>query len=158
MEPLNFEDLTEGLNFVFVGTRDHFKNTMAQFKDVHNAYFVSKIDYRHITDKFIDINALVIIHKDHEVKILEVINFPNIDLDWVKCLKIFTKNYQDPNPSDKQFKWGQIATYDTEIMCNNCGYIETLRAGETYPICITCQSGLPDSPTEPDQSFWANLN
>ena len=158
MEPLNFEDLTQGLNFVFVGTKDHFKSTMSQFKDTPNAYFVSKINYRHLTDKFIDINSLVIIYNDHEIKILEVINFPNIDLDWVACLKQFSTNYGEPEPEDKLYKWGQIAAYDTEIMCNNCGYIETLRAGETYPICVTCQSGLPDSPTEPSQSFWANLN
>jgi hypothetical protein len=157
MEKLNFEDLKEGLNFVFLGDADHYQSIFQQFEHMTNVYFASSMDHRNLTDKYIDDISLVVVNNDLDVKILDVVNFPDLNLNWETTLKIYIDNYNNPEDYNKLYKWGQIAMADIEILCSNCGYITSIKAGETYPICEACHSGLPDSPTEPDVAFWTNL-
>jgi rubrerythrin len=158
MEKLNFDDLNEGLNFVFVGPQEQFTTTMEQCQDLSNVHFVTKLDYRNLTDKFIEEQALVIINQTNTTNILDAINFPNIELDWYKAIKTFEVNFDEREPTNKMYKWGQQVPYDTEIICNNCGYIDNAHVDSVYGICPVCQSGLPESPTEPEIEFWTNLN
>jgi hypothetical protein len=157
MDNFNIDDLQSGLNFIFLGPNDYFKAIYNQFEDMSNVYFVQRLETKNLTDKFVDESSFIIIDNDLNPKILEVINFPQIELDWNSAVKIFIKNYNTIQPSNNQYKWGQMNHDSREIMCANCGYIVALKEGETYPICEACHSGLPESPTEPDVEFWINI-
>jgi hypothetical protein len=158
IQELNYNNLSRGLNFIFVGPQTMYKNIISQSNNRSDVYIVDSLDYQYLTDKFIDEQALVIIDKQDDIIILEVINFPDIKLDWLSAIDIYIANNENHKPINKLYKWGQITNYTTEAMCNNCGYIDNIHQGESYPICPVCLSGLPHSPCEPDQEFWVNLN
>ena len=155
--PLDLGDLKEGLNFVFVGAFDNLQNLLKENKS--NINFASRVNnYRTLTDGFIEESSVVIINKEEDYKILEIINFPNPNIDWLGSLEKYQTNYQNQEFDQELYKWGQIAKYDTEILCSNCGYIHSIEESYTYPICPACQSGLEDSPTDSDKAFWNNLS
>jgi hypothetical protein len=157
MENINLDDLNDGLVFIFVGKKEHLPHSLERFTNKHNVYFTPEIKLNHHTDKNIDEVALVIGTNDLELKVLDVINFPDPDIDWFTTIKTYEENYNSYEVEESKYKWGQTTTNACEIMCDNCGYITSIKEGETFPICEACQSGLPNSPTEPEKSFWIVL-
>ncbi len=157
MENINLDDLNEGLLFIFVGKTEHLPHSMEKFEHKANVYFTPEIKLNNHTDKYIDEVALVICNNDLELKVLDVINFPDPEIDWYYTIKTYEENNGNYELEESKYKWGQTSTNSCEIMCDNCGYITSAKEGETFPICEACQSGLPGSPTEPEKSFWIVL-
>ncbi|MGL4759138.1 MAG: hypothetical protein ACRCXZ_07390 [Patescibacteria group bacterium] len=157
MEKINLDDLENGLWFIFVGNKQHLKNIIENCENQSNVLFTDDLTIKEYSDKYIDELGLCIVNKDLDVKILDVVNFPDPEFDWCSVLQQFENNYTEYEPVNGKYKWGQIAPRDCEIMCDNCGYITSIKEGETFPICEACQSGLPNSPTSPDEAFWIIL-
>lgn len=157
MQQLHWSELKTGLSFIFVGDESHIKEILNNCNDLEQSYHTNDLRVRNFTDKHLQEIGIVIVHKTNEVQILDIINFPAPEIDWNKTLTQFIENYNNQEPSDSKFKWGQIAPRDCEIMCDNCGYITALKKGETFPFCEACQSGMPGSPTDSHEEFWIML-
>ncbi|MBC7472145.1 MAG: hypothetical protein H7196_02680 [candidate division SR1 bacterium] len=84
---------------------------------------------------------------------------PEIKYNWITEVCGFAQNALDMNP-DKNglWKFGQTVTKAGEYLCVDCGYIETFKEGDVYPVCEVCLSGDPEGPTDgPNQGYWEFL-
>jgi hypothetical protein len=84
---------------------------------------------------------------------------PETKYNWVSEICGFAQNAMDTNPDSKGlWKFGQRVTKAGEYLCIDCGYIETFKEGDIYPVCEVCLSGDPEGPTDgPEQGYWEYL-
>jgi hypothetical protein len=104
--------------------------------------------------------AILYFRKDGDnIKHLYTREKPELKYNWVDEICGFAKNALDTNPDDKNlWRFGQSVSKAGEYLCVDCGYIETFKEGNVFPICEVCLSGDPEGPTDgTDQGYWEFL-
>jgi hypothetical protein len=84
---------------------------------------------------------------------------PQHTYNWVEQVIGFAQNYQNTEPdANNLWRFGQKVTKAGEYLCVDCGYIESFKEGDIYPVCEVCLSGDPEGPTDgPHQGYWEYL-
>jgi hypothetical protein len=85
---------------------------------------------------------------------------PELKYNWVQEICGFAQNAMKNTTDDKNlWRFGQNVMTAGEYLCVDCGYIETFKVGDVFPVCEVCLSGDPEGPTDgPEQGYWEYLS
>jgi hypothetical protein len=84
-------------------------------------------------------------------------------LDLAQSMIDFIAQYQSDVSGLDLLGWGNKILEEGDYMCNDCGYILTVKTGGefepgmVFPTCDVCQSGEPEGPTGTLEPFWQKL-
>jgi hypothetical protein len=90
-------------------------------------------------------------------KILVDANNISTKHNWMEVMSQFVDNYNNPDPIDGYYGYGQRAPKTADYLCKDCGYIVEFQAGDVFPVCEVCQAGEPDGPSRPEEGYWEEL-
>jgi hypothetical protein len=97
--------------------------------------------------------------KGDQVRHLYTREQPQHTYNWIEQIIGFAENFQSTTPDQNNlWRFGQKVIQPGEYLCVDCGYIESFKEGDIYPICEVCLSGDPEGPTDgPNQGYWEYL-
>ena len=96
--------------------------------------------------------------QNEQIEVLQTILSPDQGYDWADLSRVFFANYELEEPDNEgYYRWGQIVPEDADYLCRDCGYVENLKAGSTFPVCEACLDGMPDGVCGPEEGFWEKL-
>ena len=84
-------------------------------------------------------------------------------LDLSQSMVDFISQYNTDVSGLDLLGWGNKILEEGDFMCNDCGYILTVKVGTefepgmVFPTCDVCQSGEPEGPTGTLEPFWQKL-
>jgi len=84
-------------------------------------------------------------------------------LDLAQSMNDFISQYEADVSGVDLLGWGNKILEEGDFMCNDCGYILTVKTGTefepgmVFPTCDVCQSGEPEGPTGTLEPFWQKL-
>ena len=84
-------------------------------------------------------------------------------LDLAESMIDFISQYNTDVSGLDLLGWGNKILEEGDFMCNDCGYILTVKTGTefepgmVFPTCEVCQSGEPEGPTGTLEPFWQKL-
>lgn len=100
-------------------------------------------------------NLLIFSKKGEEIEFSELKETPENEYDWTENVEYLVKNFHNNEPDDSNlWRWGQLVPQDGDYLCVDCGYIEEMKKGQTFPICVVCLSGEVDGPSGPGEGYW----
>lgn len=108
--------------------------------------------------EFIGENLIIFIKTGDDLVFSEVKKMPENDYNWSETMSDWAENFNDSViGDDDMWKWGQICPKTADYLCVDCGYVEEIQKGQTFPICIVCLSGEVDGPSGPTQEYWQEI-
>jgi hypothetical protein len=154
----NFSKYQDHNLSVFFATRDDIETDSLALLYDPKSEFASQCSI--LCKKQDQCEALLYFKKEgSEIKHLYTRERPEYKHDWIEQIIGFSNNFSDTKPDvNNYWRFGQVVTQAGEYLCVDCGYIETFKIGDIFPICEVCLSGDPEGPTDgPHQGYWEFL-